>query len=154
MAQEKNNSKKNLFVGVVLALIVAAGAFYAGVLYQKSQTRNTFGQFAREGRFGQGQIGMMRGGANNRGFGGAVIGDIVSIDNDSLTVKLSDGSSKIVNLSSATTYSKTETGAKTDLKAGTKIAAIGTANSDGSVTAQNIQINPAFRMLGRPTQQK
>lgn len=154
MANEKNNSNKNLIITMLVVIIVAAGAFYGGMLYQKSQARGTFGQYGMMGgqnRFGQAGAagGMMRQGGN-RGFGGAVVGDIVSIDNDSLTVKLQDGSSKIVNLSATTTYSKTETGAKSDLKAGTKVAAIGTTNSDGSVTAQNIQINPAFRMMGRP----
>lgn len=154
MANEKNNSNKNLLITALVVVLVAAGAFYGGTLYQKTQAKTTFGQFARERRFGQNQTGMMRNGAN-RGFGGAVVGDIVSIDNDSLTVKLQDGSSKIVNLSQSTTYSKTETGSKADLKSGTKVAAIGTSNSDGSVTAQNIQINPAFRMMGRQaTQQK
>lgn len=150
MATEKEKSNKNLLVTGLVIVIVAGVAFYGGMLYQKTQVRSTFGRFAREGRFGQTQSGMMRNGAN-RGFGGAVVGDIVSIDNDSLTVKLQDGSSKIVNLSQSTTFSRTETGSRTDLKNGTKVAAIGTSNSDGSITAQNIQINPAFRMMGGPS---
>ncbi len=149
MTSEKEKSNKNLLLYTLIVVVAAGLGFYGGMLYQKTQVRTTFGQFTREGRFGQNQTGMMRGSAN-RGFGGAVVGDVISIDNDSLTVKLQDGSSKIVNLSQSTTYSKTEAGSKNDLKSGTKVAAIGTSNSDGSITAQNIQINPAFRMMGRP----
>jgi hypothetical protein len=81
-----------------------------------------------------------------RGAGGANVGEIVSMDANSVTIKLQDGSSKIINLSSSTTYSKTDTASKTDLKTGDRIAAFGTPNSDGSITAQNIQVNPMFRI--------
>lgn len=150
MANEKEKSNKNLVLTAIIVTVVGVAAFYGGMIYQKTQVRNTFGQFAREGRTGQTQTGMMRNGTN-RGFGGAVVGEIVNIDNDSLTIKLQDGSSKIVNLSTSTTYSKTEAGAKTDLKVSTRVAAIGATNSDGSITAQNIQINPMFRMGARPS---
>lgn len=150
MKNEKEKSNKNLILtAIIVAVVVGGASFYGGMLYQKTQVRSTFGQFAREGRTGQNPTNMRNG--TNRGFGGAIVGDVVSIDNDSLTVKLQDGSSKIVNLAQSTTYSKTETGSKTDLKNGTKVAAIGATNSDGSITAQNIQINPAFRMMGRPS---
>lgn len=76
---------------------------------------------------------------------GAVVGEIISQDSKSITVKLQDGSSKIVLLSDSATVSKTESGSKSDLKDGTTVAVFGTTNSDGSVTAQNIQLNPAFR---------
>jgi hypothetical protein len=65
-----------------------------------------------------------------------------------------DGSSKIVNISPSTTYSKTDTGSKSDLKTGIRVAAIGSPNSDGSVTAQNVQINPMFRIGESPTPSK
>lgn len=153
MPSEKSKSNKNSLIVVAVVAVVAAAAFYGGMMYQKTQAISASGQFASrgEGRFGQLTGGARTGG--NRGFGGAVVGEIVSVDNDSLTIKLQDGSSKIVNLSGTTTFSKTETGSKTDLKAGTKVAAIGSTNSDGSITAQNVQINPAFRMMmgGRPT---
>lgn len=150
MANEKNNNSKNILVTAVILIIVAAGAFFGGIKYQQSQTVSRFASMmGGQGRFqetqgGQGsQNGASRG---MRGFSGAIVGEIVSIDANSLTVKLADGSSKIVNLSGTTVYSKTDTGSKIDLKTGTKVAAIGTTNSDGSVTAQNIQINPLFRM--------
>ncbi len=143
MANEKKSSK-NLIITILVVGVVGLGAFFAGMLFQKSQTQTSYSQYQGMRRFGQNT--MMGRQNGNRGFGGAVVGEIESIDNDSLTIKLPDGSSKIVNLSNSTTYSKTDNGSKTDLKAGMRVAAIGATNSDGSVTAQNIQINPMFRM--------
>lgn len=75
---------------------------------------------------------------------GGVIGSIISMDDKSITVKLADGSSKIVLFSDATTYSNTVRAAKSDLKVGENVAIFGAANSDGSVTATEIQLNPEF----------
>lgn len=43
------------------------------------------------------------------------------------------------------TINKATTATKSDLKTGEKVAVFGTPNSDGSVTAQSIQLNPMFR---------
>jgi len=48
---------------------------------------------------------------------------------------------------------KAEKARKTDLKKGDQAAIFGSENSDGSVTAQNIQLNPQFRMMRNPTSQ-
>ena len=61
-----------------------------------------------------------------------------------------DGSSKIILLSDKTTINKATAGSKEDLKTGVKIAAFGTENPDGSVSASNVQINP-MNVLGRQT---
>lgn len=134
--------KNNVIVTVIIVVVVAATAFFGGMKYSQSQRLANFsGQFGNRG-FGAGQNGQ---GRSRGGFGGATIGDIISQDANSITVKLMDGSSKIVLLSNSTTYSKTDNGSKSDLKTGTRVAAFGTANSDGSITAQNVQINPMFR---------
>jgi hypothetical protein len=76
-------------------------------------------------------------------------GEIISQDDTSVTVKMPDGSSKIVILSENTTINKSSTGSKTDLKTGEQITAFGTQNQDGSVTAQNISIGGMmFRGMG------
>jgi hypothetical protein len=138
-----------LFVAII-AVAVGAAAFFGGMQYQKMQAMNAAGGSGRQGSGGQGQ-----GGAGGRargagGMGGRVIGEIISQDDKSITVKMMDGSSKIVLLSDSTTVSKTSDGSKTDLKVGEKVGVFGTDNSDGSVTAQNVQLNPAFSMgMGR-----
>ena len=130
----KNN---NLIIILVVALLVGAGGFFAGMKYQQSKNPR-FGNFqgARNGQSGQ----------RGQGFR-PVNGEILSADEKSITVKLQDGTSRIVILSDTTTYNKTAEGSKADLKTGDRIAVFGTDNSDGSVTAQNVQLNPVFRGL-------
>lgn len=130
---------KNTVVMVVLVLVVGAGAFFGGMKYQQSKRPN----FARQ--FGEGQ-GMRAGQSqgNRQGFR-PVNGEIISSDEKSITVKLQDGSSKIVLFSDKTEINKASSGAKEDLKTGEKVMVIGTENSDSSVTAQNIQLNPIQR---------
>lgn len=65
---------------------------------------------------------------------------------------LKRGSSKIVVLSDKTLINKAEQATKSDLKTGEKVAVFGSSNSNGSVTAQSIQLNPMFR-LGRQDMQ-
>lgn len=96
------------------------------------------------GQAGQGARGGYRGGMRGR-FGGAAIGKVVSSDSNSVTIQMQDGSSKIINITGSTTISKTATAAITDIQSGARIAAFGTTNSDGSINAQNIQINPMQR---------
>lgn len=139
----KNNT---ILISVVIAIIVGAIGFFGGMQYQKSQRpTNGFG--------GSGQAGANRGQRNGGGPGGMgnrpVAGEIISSDDKSITVKLQDGSSKIVLLSGSTQINKADTATISDLKTGEKVAVFGTANSDGSVTAQNVQLNPMQRMFGQ-----
>ena len=145
--------KNNLVVIIIVAVVVAGAAFYGGMMYQKSQASTGGGQFGQNGtRAGQRRFG----GGNANGNGTPVVGKIVRQDANSLTIQLQDGSTKIVNVSGSTSISKTDTGTVADLKSGENVAAFGTSNSDGSITAQNIQLNPMFRMgrggSPRPTQ--
>jgi hypothetical protein len=137
------NKNTTILVAVVLIIIAAAGGFFGGLQYAKSQARtptaNGFGtgngqSFRRFGQTGQ-----------NANFG-AVRGQVISMGNNTLTVKLTDGSTKIVVLSSSTTFAQSTKAALTDLKVGDTVSTVGTTNSDGSVTAQDVQINPTQPM--------
>jgi hypothetical protein len=68
-----------------------------------------------------------------------------------MTVKLNDGSSKIVLLTGTTSINKAATAATSDLTVGETVSAFGTTNSDGSITATNVQINPLMRGPGGPS---
>lgn len=130
----------NWGITILIAIIAALAAFYGGMQYQKMQ-RLSFGQFA-QGRQGGFQVRTGR----------PVFGEIISSDDKSVTVKLQDGSTKIVILSDNTVINKAATGSKSDLTKGSKIAVFGQTNSDGSLTAQNIQLNPQMRgMFNRST---
>ena len=140
---------KAIIITIVVAIVTAGVGFFGGMQYQKSQ-RSNFG--ANGAGFMMGQRGTS-GGRFGSGNGGAVVGQIISIDTNSITVKLRDGSSKIVILSGTTTINKQATGTKSDLTTGTSVAVFGQANSDGSVTAQSVQLNPVSRTAS-PTPSK
>lgn len=134
---------KNPIVGlVIVAILFGALGFFGGMQYQKSQRSAAYGQIGAQGqarRLGQ------NGGQNAQ----AVRGQVLSADNSSLTVKLSDGSSKIIILSSSTSITEATATSKQSLKAGEQVAVFGSSNSDGSVTAQNIQLNPQTGQFNR-----
>ena len=127
--------KNSMLITIVIVIVVAAGAFYAGMQYQQMQRRSAFaGASGQRGTTGQ----------RNR----PVMGEILTKDDKSITVKIQDGSSKIVVVSATTSINKAASATKSDLKTGEKVAVFGSENSDGSVTAQSIQLNPPSRMMG------
>ena len=135
--------KNNLVITIIVVIVVAGIAFFGGMKYQQSK----IGSFAQ----GQGGFRQRMAGQGQTAFR-PVRGNILSIDNNTMTVKLQDGSSKIVILSGSTTYMKEASSTKDDLKTGDTVMASGTSNSDGSVTAQTVQINPpAVRMPSQGT---
>ncbi len=75
-----------------------------------------------------------------------VMGEIISQDDKSITVKMPDGGSKIIFTNDKTQISKSTIATKADLKTGEKIIVFGPENSDGSVTADNIQLNPQIKI--------
>lgn len=125
----KNNT---ITIGFVV-LFVAGISFFSGMKYQENKRPAFNRQSALDMRRTQN--------GNNR----PINGEILSSDEKSITVKQMDGSSKIVLLTSTTTLNKASGAAKSDLKVGEKVNVFGVTNADGSVTAQNIQLNPQVR---------
>lgn len=117
---------------------------------QRQQGQNAQGQ---RGPNGQGRFG------NGNGQGRPVVGEIIAKDEKSITVKMQDGSTKIVLIAGSTTVSKTSDASTNDLTVGQRVGVFGMQNSDGSLSAQNIQLNPMFRFgspnpAGSPRSQK
>jgi len=141
---------KNKIVTFSIAAIIIAGlSFYGGIKYQQSQGIRNFRQFAGGGQGFEGQMRIRNGsglGPNGGSGGRQVAGEILNQDGTSITVKMPDGSSRIVLLTDKTTYNKASEGTKSDLKVGEQVRAFGTDNADGSITAVNIQLNPVFRV--------
>ncbi len=131
---------KNIIIAAVAALLIGAGlGFFGGMKYQQSKT-----PAGRSGMFQRGSAGI------RNSMGMAVRGQIISADTSSITVKLPDGSTKIVILSSTTMIGKTTTGNASDLTNGVNVIVFGNTNSDGSVTAQNVQVGNGM-LFGRPS---
>lgn len=139
---EKNIKQQQLIIaGFVLIVASAAGGFFGGMKYQESKSPI--------GRFGNGNMMRQFQRGNNQGFR-PVNGEVLSVDDKSMTVKLADGGSKIVLFSESTTFNKSDAATKANVKAGEKVAAFGTENSDGSITAQSVQLNPTMRFGDSP----
>lgn len=128
---------------MVLVLLVGGGSFFGGMQYQKTKTPvSAAGRFApgmgAAGRFGNGQ---------GRNGGGFTNGQVVSKDANSLTIKLRDGGSKLIYIATSTNIGKMAEGSMSDVAVGTEVMVGGTANQDGSVTANTVQIRPAGQVL-------
>ena len=130
------NTNMIIVVAVILIIVAAAGGFFGGMMYQKSQASS----FAAAGR-GNFAARSGQAGQNTAAFR-PVRGQVLSVTSNSLTVKMSDGSTKIVVLSASTAFAQSAKAALSDVKTGDTVNVVGTANSDGSVTATDVQINP------------
>jgi hypothetical protein len=140
--------KKIIYAVVAVAVLVGSGAFYGGMKYAQGQSgRGNFANLTPEqrqqltanaGAGFRGGAGQGRGGLN----GGFTIGEILSKDDTSITIKMQDGGSKIVLYSTITEVSKFTEGSVGDLIVGKNVSVTGTANQDGSITAQSIQLRP------------
>ena len=118
-------------------IVVGGASFYAGSAYQKGTGAPTQSDTAGR-QFGSGQNGA--GGMRNRNrMGGFITGDIIAKDAISITVKLSDGGSKIVFFTPKTSLTKNVSASLQDLTVGERVAVNGAANPDGSINAQSIQ---------------
>jgi len=136
-----SSGKNNLMAAVAIAALVAGGAgFFGGMKYQESKRP----QFTRPGNLPENfqelreQIGQRPGGLG-QGLR-PVSGEIISVDEESVTVKLPDDSSKIIILTENITINIAEAGTIEDLIEGEQVVVFGQENSDGSITAQNIQV--------------
>jgi hypothetical protein len=134
--------KKILPIILVVIIIVGAGVFYGGMKYGQSKTSSgnpsgqNFQNLTPEQRQQLSQNRAGRGG-NGENF---LSGEVISKDQQSLTIKMPDGSSNIIFFSDSTKVSKTIDGATSDIETGKQIMVSGSQNSDGSYTAQTIQI--------------
>ncbi|MEK7598985.1 MAG: hypothetical protein AAB474_00835 [Patescibacteria group bacterium] len=153
----------NKLIAIVIAttVVVGGGAFFGGMKYteSKSPRRLSQGDFQnlqnlspeerqqRLRELGANAAGGFRGGPGGGGMraGSFTAGEIISKDDKSVTIKLQDGGSKIVFLSDSTEITKSAQGFLNDLEVGKNISVNGTANSDGSVTAQSIQLRPQIQ---------
>ena len=159
---------KKIIIWIILVIVVSAGSFYGGMKYgqSKNSARNfsaqalqnlspaerqqMFQQFRSNGNLQGGR----RNGTGNQNGGAFLNGEIISKDDKSVTIKLSDGGSKIVFFSATTSIGKIAEGTTADLEVGKEITINGSANSDGSVTAQSIQIRPNLPPQGQNNNQQ
>lgn len=136
--------KKLISISLVTFVVAGTLGFFGGIKYAQSKNSSANPGFAlgvgQNRVMGGQQTGTRRVSAGPAG--GFVSGDVLSKDDKSITVKMRDGSSKIVFYSVTTSVGKAVTGTAADLATGQQVTVSGTTNSDGSMTAQQIQIRP------------
>jgi len=144
MNSPAGGKSKHMIMMVVAMLVVAVVC--GGVGYKIGGKVSQVKRFVQFGQMtgGQGGQARLRQGSSGqaRTGGRAINGEILSVDDKGVTVKSADGSSKIVLMSDKTVVNKAEVAKVTDLKTGDKVMVFGTENSDGSVSATNVQLNP------------
>ncbi len=159
--------KRGLAIGIIVAvaIVVGVGAFFGGkavgggtpttqeainaLQNMTAQERaQVFQNGAGNGAFGGGT----RTNGANGGAGGFTTGTIVSGDSSSITVKLSDGGTKLVLFAPSTVIAVSKTGSASDLTVGQDVTVTGSTNSDGSVTATRIQVGALTRPAGGPNE--
>jgi len=141
---------KKVIIMIVCGIVFAGGGFWGGMSYQKSKTTTTMAG-AQSGTPPTDVTGKTRGTPPsgdgtppNGGQGGAggngASGEIISKADNSITIKTTDGSTKIVYFTSSTKISKNSTGSSSDLVVGTTVMANGTTNTDKSIAGTTIMI--------------
>ena len=141
-----NVMKKNqIIIAVVVAILVGAASFYGGMVYAGKSAGTASQKYAGQFSRGQGVGSRARAGA------GFVTGNIVAKDSNSITLKMNDGSSRIVFISGSTSITKSVNGTQDDLAVGKTVMVNGTTSSDGSVVAQFVQIRPENNNLNNPS---
>lgn len=80
---------------------------------------------------------------------------MLSVNGNTITVKLASGGSQVAVLAPSTQYRKAVDGTSADVAVGSQVTITGTTNSDGSLTAQSVQIRTASSTspgMGMPPQ--
>jgi hypothetical protein len=138
-------NKTNIIIGA-LVIIVGAGSFFGGMKVGEGNKFNAFGTKNFQNMTDSQRQQLAQQNPTNRigqnGFGGT-FGEVLSKDDKSITVKIPNGGSKIILYSDTTTVVKTINGVASDIEIGQTISVNGTTNTDGSVSAKSIQIQPA-----------
>jgi hypothetical protein len=134
-----------LFGGILIGQHTAGPGQAAGFNRPGGQFPNGPGQSGQQGQQGPRGNGAPQGGAGQQGnatrpgaFGGLTAGTIQSIDGDTITVKLRDGSTVKVTTSGSTTVTKSEKSSVSDLSSGETVIVRGTKAGNGDVSATSI----------------
>ena len=132
---------KKYSVHIMWAVIVVV-ALVGGIFYGRSSAS---GSSASRGSYAS----STRGGFGRASAGGGFVsGQIISVDSDSMMVALANGSSQVVFYSSSTQVMKPTIVPASTLTAGTPVMVGGTANSDGSLSAQSITVRTGNGFMG------
>jgi len=134
------NKKYLLIVGIVLLVSIS---FFLGFSVNKNKDyRNkNFQPSNEQGMKSFGGDKNLTDTKNQKGFGGMISGEIIKMDEKSITVKDKDNNSIIVTLSASTTFQKITSGSLDDIQIGSKVSVFGQSSTGFVGKAQTVQIN-------------
>ena len=132
---------KQIIILTVSGVMVFVLGFSGGVAYagrgRMSVLPDAQGAFRGGRQFTGGEAGGRSGVSP---FGSFLGGEVIAKDDRSITIKLQSGGSKLVLLSASTRISSSTLATISDISMGVEITASGSANPDGSITAESVQI--------------
>ncbi len=128
--------KKNVIFAVVGVILFISG-FYSGTKFVDSKQPNFVDKNIMSGQFNTQNNAL---GSKTNALGGGVNGEILLKDENTITLKLRDGNSKIIFYSEKTTISKMASSTSEGLMVGDQATISGSSNSDGSINADSIQV--------------
>lgn len=137
--------QKTLITIVIAVIAGGGGGFYVGMKYAQTKTSGDFRPGRNLSPEERRQRFYERGRQSGRSGADSTNGEIISKDGNGFTIKLRDGGSKIIFISESTEIGKFATGTVNDLKVGKTITVNGKPNSDGSLTADSIQVRPLIQ---------
>jgi len=152
---------KKIISFIVVIVIVGGASFYVGTVYKNSSKSNASQTFGTNMMGGQNFTNlsseertkmMQERGGGVRGVRGAgmgvsatstfISGEIISKDEESITVKLTDGGSAIVYVASSTVnITKPTKISLADLQSGDTVIVGASKNTEGTYTAESVRVN-------------
>jgi len=150
----KFNTPTKIIIFIIVFVMVGVSGFFSGLKFGQLKGSLVGGMPPGGDQASFGQPSTFGGSTVNnrqRGAGGVFVdGEIVSVDDKSLTVKMPDSGSRTIYWSDSTIITKSDSGSVGDLTVGTQVMITGTS-ADSTTTAKSIQILPVAQI---PTSQK
>jgi hypothetical protein len=128
-----------IIVGIVLVVAAAVGGFEEGKAYQNNQAAQIRNQFLQSRGLNASRSSNPNGSSRGAGFGGGVTGRVKDIQGNTLDLSTATNITT-VDLSANTQIEKAVPGTSSDLQPGELLVVRGSRNSDGSLSADQIQI--------------
>lgn len=133
-------TSQNIVIACAVTAIVTGGAGFWGGTRYSGERRTMMRVQNTEGRPYGNRV--TQGGPSAPMGQRSTAGEVTAKDDKSITVKMNDGSSRMIILSDKTTYRTSEESSLDVITVGTKVAVFGESSNDGSMTAASIEINP------------
>jgi len=125
---------KGLIVGILMVV-----AFGGGVMIQKQHDASSASASSGVPSFSGGiPAGAGAGGGSTAASGPVVVGTVVGVAGNDVTVKDLGGSTHVVHVSATTGLATTSVDWSTSLKPGTTVSINGTKTDDGTITATTV----------------